>query len=317
MEDSTILHDFMIEAEEIIEEAEIGLLEMDKGSDFQDNYNAVFRAFHSLKGAAGMFGLDALQSHMHKLESLFEEKKNDGTIAKEQIDYFLNGIDAAKQILSGEEIAFRHVANFEDLKKDPSDPIEEEVLVAKKEELAEKKEKKERGFIYIVDDESEIVSLINDMLSDAGYVTKTFTKAQDLLNSLDGEYPDLILSDISMPEMDGEELLDKIREIDQDLPLVFISGFITKEIMLRSLNSGAQGFIEKPINENKVLNICNILISRKRAMKLLNRSIDFIMYQFSDLDSFLEQKGKDRLRISLRDELQTILEMRKQLKDIR
>ena len=89
--DESIFGEFEIEAREMLEESEDKLLAIENGGDFHENYNGIFRAFHSLKGAAGMFGLDELQKHMHLLETLFESLNKIGQMEKDQVDYFLKG----------------------------------------------------------------------------------------------------------------------------------------------------------------------------------------------------------------------------------
>ena len=68
-----ILKEFFNEAFELFEEAETALLEIEKDIDFDKNFNCLFRAFHSIKGGAGMFELTVIQSHMHYLENLLSE----------------------------------------------------------------------------------------------------------------------------------------------------------------------------------------------------------------------------------------------------
>lgn len=103
------LQEFKTEALELLETAEKSLLKLDEGATFEPEYNAIFRTFHNLKGAAGMMEFVALQSHMHSLENILTRFKETGAIPKEYIDLFLRGIDATRTILDGKEVQF----NFE------------------------------------------------------------------------------------------------------------------------------------------------------------------------------------------------------------
>ena len=107
------MNEFKIEANDLLDEAETCLLELDKTNSYQEHFNSIFRAFHSIKGAAGMFGIDNLQAHMHSLETLFESKKNDDHVSALQIDYFLKGVDGARQFLNGVDIQFNTLTKEE------------------------------------------------------------------------------------------------------------------------------------------------------------------------------------------------------------
>ncbi|GAB4014065.1 MAG: hypothetical protein Fur0010_11650 [Bdellovibrio sp.] len=103
-----LLEDFKIEALELLHDAEDAFIGLEKGRDPKDVYKVVFRSFHSLKGGAGMMGLDEVQRHMHLLEdylSTFQERTNE---LSKQVDYFLQAIDGAKSLLEGSSINFTY-----------------------------------------------------------------------------------------------------------------------------------------------------------------------------------------------------------------
>ncbi len=102
--DNDMLGDFYIEAEELFDEAEDSLLAIEKSDDYQSCFNSIFRAFHSVKGAAGMFGIEKLQEHMHFVENLLEKKKSDGSMSSAMVDYLLKAVDGARRILKCENI---------------------------------------------------------------------------------------------------------------------------------------------------------------------------------------------------------------------
>jgi two-component system chemotaxis sensor kinase CheA len=100
--------EFKTEALELLELAEKSLLALDEGAEFKGMFDAVFRGFHNLKGAAGMMELTHLQSHTHELETILVEFKESGSIPKPYISLFLRGIDGARSILDGETIEFKY-----------------------------------------------------------------------------------------------------------------------------------------------------------------------------------------------------------------
>ena len=100
------IQDFMTEAKDMLDEAERHLLGLEGGSDFTASYDAVFRVFHSIKGAAGMLAFTQLESHMHQLENQYQQCQKLDSLPKESITYFLAGVDAARHLMEGQSVQF-------------------------------------------------------------------------------------------------------------------------------------------------------------------------------------------------------------------
>ncbi len=98
--------EFKAEANEMIEKAEEALLQVDKGAPFQEHYNSVFRVLHNLKGTAGMLGWTELNHHVHKVETLFQERSESESLSKQEVSFFLNALDATKRIIEGQSAEF-------------------------------------------------------------------------------------------------------------------------------------------------------------------------------------------------------------------
>lgn len=95
------LEDFRNEGLELLDLAEKRLLALDGGSnDFPAAYDEIFRAFHSLKGAAGMMELTRIQAHTHEMENLLVQTKDSPTLSRELITTFLGGVDRARAMLA-------------------------------------------------------------------------------------------------------------------------------------------------------------------------------------------------------------------------
>lgn len=98
------LKEFRQEGAELLDAAEKALLSLEDGADYKTQYNAIFRAFHNLKGAAGMMEMLDLQAHTHILETELVSLKENSSLSSDQIDYFLKGVDKAKKMLWGESV---------------------------------------------------------------------------------------------------------------------------------------------------------------------------------------------------------------------
>ena len=119
-----------------------------------------------------------------------------------------------------------------------------------------------KNTILIVDDEESILDSVGDILSDEGYSVKTAPGGERCLEILEsGEPVDLVLLDIWMPDIDGIEVLKKIKESWSFLPVIIMSGHGTIETAVKATKLGAHDFIEKP------LSIEPLLISIENALK--------------------------------------------------
>ncbi len=314
IEEGFTIEVFKLDAEVLIEIAEEGLSNVDKGYGLNENYNSIFRSFHSLRGGAGVFGLESLRTHMYKLELLLEAQKKINEMTKHQVDYFLQGLNAARKLLNGGKVEFEHIypEHLNQKSKGITPPkIVESRFVNETIPLENKK-----GTAFVVDDEPDIADNLTFLLKSAGIEVSTFYDAKELFYALETTVPDVIISDIVMPDFNGLEMLDVIRTASIDIPVIFISGHITKDAMLEAYKHGAYGFIEKPYNNVKVLGICKNAIEKSKSLELLEKSINYIMYQFNNLDHYLKQAGEESVRVTLKNELQIILEQNRKLKNL-
>ena len=109
--------------------------------------------------------------------------------------------------------------------------------------------------ILVVDDEIDIRELVAAVLEDDGYSVRTAQNAETALGAVRARKPALLILDIWMSGngMDGLELLDRVRAIDPDVPVIMISGHGTIETAVSSIKRGAYDFIEKPFKSDRLL----------------------------------------------------------------
>ena len=102
--------------------------------------------------------------------------------------------------------------------------------------------------VLVVDDESDITSLISDVLEDSGYNTEIASDGRSTLKKLSLNKPDAILLDIWLgdPEFDGIDLLTDILKVYPQMPVIMMSGHGNIETAVKSMKLGAFDFIEKP-----------------------------------------------------------------------
>ncbi len=117
--------------------------------------------------------------------------------------------------------------------------------------------------ILIVDDERDIRELVSDILEDEGYTTRLAGNSDECMAQINAEPPALLILDIWLKDsnMDGIDILKKVRRDNPDIPVVIISGHGNIEIAVAAIKQGAYDFIEKPFN------IDQLLVVIRRAME--------------------------------------------------
>ncbi len=103
--------------------------------------------------------------------------------------------------------------------------------------------------ILIVDDEEIIVRLLSMSLRSDGYETVTAYSGEEGLAVFQSENPDIVVTDIKMPGMDGLELLKKIKELDPEKEVIIVTGHGDIDSTIIALQYGASDFINKPVRD--------------------------------------------------------------------
>ena len=113
--------------------------------------------------------------------------------------------------------------------------------------------------ILIVDDNADIRNIINELILDAGYKTRTAANYSQALAEIDKRLPDVAILDVKLDkgDNDGIELLSHIKSKNKDIPVIVISGHANIEMAVKSLKSGAFEFIEKPFDQERLMNFVN------------------------------------------------------------
>jgi two-component system, NtrC family, response regulator len=106
--------------------------------------------------------------------------------------------------------------------------------------------------VLVVDDEKNYLVVIEDLLSDDGYEVLTASSASEALEMLQDTLVDCVLSDIKMPGMSGIELLDRIKTLDPDLPVILMTAFAEVDQAVSAMKKGALDHIQKPFDNKDV-----------------------------------------------------------------
>ncbi len=108
-------------------------------------------------------------------------------------------------------------------------------------------EEAHEGRVLVVDDEELVSTVLARVLKAAGYEVTTASSVAEALRKLGTAAPDVVVSDVSMPEADGTELLRILSAADLDLPVIFLTGTPSVESASRAVQYGAFRYLTKPI----------------------------------------------------------------------
>lgn len=134
-----------------------------------------------------------------------------------------------------------------------------------------------KGTILVVDDDADIQTALEMILGYEGYTVWTAKNGRVALERLEheakrGARPDLVLSDVKMPEVDGLELLDVLRERPDAPPVLLVSGHADVKTAVAAVQNGAVDFLEKPLDQNRVLVSVNNAL-RQATLTTENREL--------------------------------------------
>ena len=110
----------------------------------------------------------------------------------------------------------------------------------------------DRSRVLVVDDEPQITRVLKTVLSSQGYQVRTAAEGESALSSLDEWRPELVITDLYMPHMDGVELCRRIREVSS-VPIIVLSVKGEERTKVEALDSGADDYVTKPFGTDELL----------------------------------------------------------------
>ena len=120
--------------------------------------------------------------------------------------------------------------------------------------------------VFFVDDEPKVCKVVKETLKDPEIKVSCFTHPSECLSKLRSRKCDLLITDLKMPEMDGIELLKKVKHLAPWIPILMISGYGDIPTAVKAVKSGAVDFIEKPLVKKKFVRKVKLIL-KKSAFK--------------------------------------------------
>jgi CheY-like chemotaxis protein len=121
--------------------------------------------------------------------------------------------------------------------------------------------------VMVVDDNPDIVTIVKTILEGKGYGVQSAYSGQEVFNLLSEQKPDLIVLDIMMPQMDGLEVLSRLKgePSTATIPVILLTAKVQYEDVLGGYKMGADYYITKPFTSTQLLNGINLLLGDGKA----------------------------------------------------
>lgn len=140
-------------------------------------------------------------------------------------------------------------------------------------------------YVLVVDDEEEIRIILTQILEREGFRVATAPDGQQAMRQIYLEVPALILLDVCMPGLSGMEVLKKIKEIDDHLPVVLITAYANIHQAVEAMKEGAYDYLAKPFDNNEVVWITRRSLAEGQLKKNLKKLTDQYIGNFSLIES--------------------------------
>lgn len=121
--------------------------------------------------------------------------------------------------------------------------------------------------MFVVDDDVSVRESLEGLIREAGWRVETFGSAQEFLDRPREDGPSCLVLDLSLPDLSGLDLQERLAELQRDLPIVFITGHGDIPSSVRAMKAGAVEFLTKPFSDQDVLNGIRQAIDRHRAAR--------------------------------------------------
>jgi len=124
------------------------------------------------------------------------------------------------------------------------------------------------GRIFVVDDDRFVLESITTLLTEFGFLVRAFSNGQEAVRQFVLEPVDLLLTDINMPIMDGLELLEKIRFLDRETPVVLMTAYADLDVAVKAIQKGAFDFVIKPYRPPSLVHTVEKGVNFKRLTQI-------------------------------------------------
>lgn len=125
--------------------------------------------------------------------------------------------------------------------------------------------------IFLVDDEKVVRLSLKRELQNKNYAVEDFESAKDALTAISEDWPGVLVSDVMMPKMNGLTLMEKVREVDPEIPVILITGQGNISMAVQAIQNGAYDFLEKPFSTETFIDAVKRAMEKRRLVMEVRR----------------------------------------------
>lgn len=219
---------------------------------------------------------EAVERKSNELVNLVNEMilYNKGIVKEIEVSEVGNGVRSEEFGVRNEEFGVRSADNTlrpQNLKtsKPDSSNLSTRKLVNSSTEITNSSTET-NNYILVAEDDQDVAFLITEMLKEEGYEYVWAQDGQEALEIMDKQMPNLLITDIMMPRMDGIELIKKIREEDdkRHLPIIVVSARTEDADRLIGLEAGAEVYLGKPFNSEELMLRVRKLLEQREMLRI-------------------------------------------------
>lgn len=137
--------------------------------------------------------------------------------------------------------------------------------------------------VYIVDDDISIRESLEALIASAGWRPEVFVCAQDFLNHSRKRAPGCLILDVSLPDLNGLELQQRIAANQAELPIIFITGCGDIPMTVQAMKAGAVEFLTKPFDTDALLAAVDAAVTRSRTELAEDADLQLLRKRFESL----------------------------------
>jgi len=155
--------------------------------------------------------------------------------------------------------------------------------------------------ILLAEDDENLGSLLKEYLNAKGYETELFVNGNKAYRGFIREYFDLCLLDVMMPEKDGFTLAKEIRQINSDMPILFLTAKSMKEDILEGFSIGADDYITKPFSMEELMYRIEAILRRTNQDTTRENKIFQVGLYLFDTQNQLLKKGNKKKKLTTKE----------------
>lgn len=177
------------------------------------------------------------------------------------------------------------------------------------------------GHLLLVDDEPALREAVQAYLQDSGFEVDVASNAREGLELAQQKSPDLVITDIMMPQMDGYQFLQQLRDDPQfkTLPIVFLTARGMTTDRIQGYNAGCDAYLSKPFDPDELVAIVSNLLEKQKSLQAAAsdgepHKIEEVVRQIEEIKRMLQQRGAipqtpSPLKIDFTPREQSVLEL--------